>query len=361
MPKAKIVCTLGPASNNVTVIRKMMQAGMDVVRLNFSHGSYKEQKAALGIVRQLNKKYRRGIKILGDLEGNRIRIGQFINHQPIELKKRQMIWLTQKEALGDSALIPFDYQGELSDIKKGYYIYLDDGNIVLEVKKVEQKRLQCQVVIAGLLKENKGVNIPEAHLKFPDLSHQDKLSLRFSIENKVNYIAQSFVRHKKDILTVKAEISEALPRCLLIAKIECREGIKNIDQIIEVSDGIMIARGDMGISVPIYEIPIIQKEIINKCNRAKKFVITATQMLESMTENLMPTRAEVTDVANAILDGTDYLMLSAETAVGRYPSETVKMMNQIIKFTEQSFVDRNKKQKSGVRSQNKKYRRQELE
>lgn len=338
MPKAKIICTLGPASNNVTVIRKMMLVGMDAVRLNFSHESHKEHKVRLDIIRELNKKYRRHIKILQDLQGNRMRIGMLKDHKPIKHKKRQMIWLTQEDIIGEGDIIPFDYQGELSDIKRGYYIYIDDGNIALEVKRVEKKRLKCQVIIAGLLKENKGINIPGAHLRFPDISEEDKVDIRFGVENKVDYIAQSFVRNRKDILRVRLRISEELPHCLVIAKIECREGIKNIDQIIEVSDGIMIARGDMGISVPIYEVPIIQKEIIKKCNRTKKFVITATQMLESMTENLIPTRAEVTDVANAILDGTDFVMLSAETAVGRYPAETIKMMNQIIKFTEQSSI-----------------------
>lgn len=339
MPKTKIICTLGPASNNVTVIRKMMLAGMDAVRLNFSHESHKGHKVRLDIIRELNKKYRRRIKILQDLQGNRMRIGILKDHKPIKHKKRQMIWLTQEDIIGEGDIIPFDYQGELSDIKRGYYIYIDDGNIALEVKRVEKKRLKCQVIIAGLLKENKGINIPGAHLRFPNISEEDKVDIRFGVENKVDYIAQSFVRNRKDILRVRLRISEELPHCLVIAKIECREGIKNIDQIIEVSDGIMIARGDMGISVPIYEVPIIQKEIIKKCNRTKKFVITATQMLESMTENLIPTRAEVTDVANAILDGTDFVMLSAETAVGRYPAETVKMMNQIIKFTEQSSIN----------------------
>ena len=194
--------------------------------------------------------------------------------------------------------------------------------------------LRLKVMVGGLLKENKGVNIPGARLRFPAIAEEDKIDIQFGIENKLDYIAQSFVRNKKDILMVNSLVKRQLPDCLIIAKIECQEAIRNIDEIIQVSDGIMIARGDMGISVPIYEIPIIQKQIIKKANQAKKPVITATQMLESMTENLIPTRAEVTDVANAILDGTDFVMLSAETAVGRYPAEAVEMMNQIIKFTE---------------------------
>ncbi len=340
MPKTKIICTLGPASNNVTVIRKMMLAGMDVVRLNFSHGSHPEHKAKLNIVRQLNKKYRRHIKALQDLQGNRIRIALLKNHKPIELKKRQIIWLTQENIMSEDNLIPFDYTGSLSDIQTGQFIYIDDGNIALVVKERRKRTLKTQVVVAGLLKENKGVNIPGARLEFPQITEEDKIDIKFGIENKVDYIAQSFVRNRKDILMVKSRVSEELPHCSVIAKIECREGIKNIDEIIKASDGIMIARGDMGISVPIYQIPIIQKQIIKKCNRAKKPVITATQMLESMTENLIPTRAEVTDVANAVLDGTDFVMLSAETAVGKYPGETVKMMNEIIRFTEEARINR---------------------
>jgi pyruvate kinase len=335
MPKTKIIATLGPASNTATVIRKMMFAGMDVVRLNFSHGTTLEHKARLEITRMLNKKYRRHIKILQDLQGNRIRIGELKDHKPIELKKRQTVWLTQEDIIGEANIIPFDYTGPLSDIKAGQFIYIDDGNIVLVVKERRKRMLKLKVMVGGFLKENKGVNIPGAHLRFPVITEEDKIDIQFGIENKVDYIAQSFVHNKIDILAVKEIVNQKkLSDCLVIAKIECREGIKNIDEIIEVSDGIMIARGDMGISVPIYQIPIIQKQIIKKCNLAKKAVITATQMLESMTENLMPTRAEVTDVANAILDGTDFVMLSAETAVGCYPVAAVKMMNDITKFTQ---------------------------
>ena len=338
MPKTKIIATLGPASNTATVIRKMMFAGMDVVRLNFSHGTTLEHKARLEITRMLNKKYRRHIKILQDLQGNRIRIGELKRHLPIELKKRQTVWLTQENIIGEANIIPFDYTGPLSDIKAGQFIYIDDGNIALVVKERRKRMLKLKVVVGRPLKENKGVNIPGAHLRFPVITEEDKIDIQFGIENKVDYIAQSFVRNKKDILVVRAMVKKELPHCLVIAKIECQEGIKNIDEIIEVSDGIMIARGDMGISVPIYQIPIIQKQIIKKCNLAKKPVITATQMLESMTENLIPTRAEVTDVANAILDGTDFVMLSAETAVGCYPVAAVKMMNDIIKFTQPFFT-----------------------
>lgn len=337
MVKAKIICTIGPSSSNATTLRKMMLAGMDVARLNFSHGSHPEQKKRIFFIRDLNKKYRRHIRILEDLEGYRIRIGSLKGKKPIELKKRQVLILANENISGERNIIPFDYTGRLSDIKAGTQVFIDDGNIALIVKQCTKKYLKAEVVIPGLLKEHKGINMPHLNLKFKGLTDKDKADIEFGIKYKVDYIAQSFVRDRKDILPVREMIKDRLPDCKIIAKIENRQGINNIDEILKVSDGIMIARGDMGVSIPIYEIPIVQKEIIKKCNKLGRPVITATQMLESMTENLRPTRAEVTDVANAILDGTDFLMLSAETAAGKYPVEAVKMMNQIIKFTEDSL------------------------
>jgi pyruvate kinase len=332
MVKTKIICTIGPASSTATILRKMMLAGMDVGRLNFSHGIEKELVARIEIIRRLNKKYRRRIRILGDLQGHRIRIGRL--SQPIELKKRQRVCLVQKDIKGTCTKIPFDYQGPLKSIKTGYHIFIDDGNIALEVTGRGKGSIKASVITGGLLKQNKGVNIPQARLAFGDISQKDREDICFCRKHGLEYIAQSFVCTKDDILDVRDILGTAA--CKVIAKIENRQGIKNIDEIIKVSDGIMIARGDMGVSLPIYEIPMVQKMIIKKCNLAKKPVITATQMLESMTESLRPTRAEVTDVANAIIDGTDFVMLSAETAAGRYPAETVKMMNDIIKFTEKS-------------------------
>lgn len=331
MLKTKIICTLGPESSSETIVRKMLLAGMDVARLNFSHGSMQELFRRISLIRSLNVKYGRRIKLLGDLQGHRIRIGSFV--QPIALKKRQIAWLIQKDIKGAVATIPFDYEGSFRDIRNGQHIFIDDGNIDLEVIGHYKGKLKTRVIIGGLLKEHKGVNIPQAKLEFGGISAKDKQDILFCEKHGFEYIAQSFVRTKRDIMDVR-RILGGSSQCRVIAKIENREGIKNIDEIIGVSDGIMIARGDMGVSLPIYEIPVIQKMIIKKCNRAGKFVITATQMLESMTENLRPTRAEVTDVANAIIDGTDFVMLSAESAVGKYPVETVAMMNDIIKFTE---------------------------
>ncbi len=335
MPRTKIICTLGPASDRAGVLLEMMRRGMDVVRLNFSHGSFKEHHEKINIVRGLNKKYRRHIRILGDLEGYRIRIGRLENGKPIEVRKRQALWLTQKNILGEGSVIPFDYAGSLALIKKGQHIYIDDGNIALIVEGREKKGLKARVVVGGVIKERKGINMPGVNFSFKGLTTKDKEGLDFCMERKIDYIAQSFVRNKDDIQAIKKYFSDSVYKPKIIAKIENRDGIRNIDEIIRVCDGIMVARGDMGVSLPIYEVPLIQKSIIRKCNRAKKFVITATQMLESMTENLRPTRAEVSDVANAIIDGSDYVMLSAETAVGAHPAQCVDMMNKIIKFTEQ--------------------------
>ncbi|MFC1508111.1 pyruvate kinase [Candidatus Omnitrophota bacterium] len=335
MVRTKIICTLGPASSNETILRKMTLAGMDLVRLNFSHGDHSSHLERIKLVRRVNKKYRRHVRILQDLEGPRIRVGKFKYCKAYVLKKRQIVWFSQG-ICKDKKTIPFNYEGPVSSIKGAEHIYIDDGNIILRIKKIEKKRVKAEVVLGGTLKEHKGINIPGARLKFPTISEKDKMDIDFGVENKVDYIAQSFVRSKRDIIEIRKRIRSRHPKCQLIAKIENREGIRNIDEIMDVSDGIMIARGDMGVSVPIYEVPIIQKSIIRKCNKRKKFVITATQMLESMTENVRPTRAEVTDVANAIIDGTDFVMLSAETAIGKHPVETVKMMNDIIKFTERN-------------------------
>ncbi|TBR18715.1 pyruvate kinase, partial [bacterium] len=322
----------GPASYSSPILRKMMLAGLDVARLNFSHGTLKQHQACINLIRRLNKKYRRHIRILGDLEGYRIRIGRL--KAPIELKKNQKIFLVQKDMPAEGNFIPFDYSGDLKDIKKGSRVYIDDGNIALMVEGHLNNFIKTKVEIAGVLKEHKGVNIPDVKLKLSGITLKDRVDIKFCLKNKLDFIAQSFVRDKFDILNLR-KIMPKNPSCpKIIAKIENRQGINNIDSIIKVADGIMVARGDMGVSLPIYEVPVIQKQIIRKCNKSGKFVITATQMLESMVENLRPSRAEVSDVANAIIDGSDFVMLSAESAVGKHPAESVRMMNEIIKFTE---------------------------
>ncbi|MCX5785244.1 MAG: pyruvate kinase [Elusimicrobia bacterium] len=333
-PKTKIVATLGPASSAEGILRQMMVCGLDVVRLNFSHGTAQTHSANIRLVCALNKKYRRHIRVLQDLKGNRIRIGRL--NAPVELKKKQAVALVQARTTAKSGEIPFDYSGSLKVIKKGHFIYIDDGNIALKVNAVGRDSLKCEVAAGGRLLERKGVNIPEASLDFPLLSEEDRADIKFGVSERCDYIAQSFVRSKAEVLAVRRLVKPLLPDCKIIAKIEACEAIANLDEIIEAADGIMVARGDMGVMFPVWEVPILQKRIIRKCNLAGKPVITATQMLESMTEHQIPTRAEVSDVANAVLDGTDYVMLSAETAAGKHPVEAVRVMNQIIKYTEQN-------------------------
>lgn len=337
MPRTKIIATLGPVSSNYTVLRKMFTAGLDVVRLNFSHGSHKQHFDSIKLVRRLNRKYRRHIRIMQDLEGLRIRIGRFKGAKTRLLKNRTVVWLTNDAEACGPRTIPFDYKGDFGRLKPKQLIFIDDGNLVLRIKSTSVNSIKAVVVEGGILKERKGINIPDVDLGFEGITAKDKKDIEFGIKHRVDYIALSFVRDENDIRQAAALIKPRLPDCRLVAKIENRQAIENIDGIIEAADGIMIARGDMGVAIPIHEIPIIQKRIIKKSNAAGKFVITATQMLEHMTEHSRPTRAEVTDVANAIIDGTDFVMLSAETAVGRFPYQSVLMMNDIIKFTEKSM------------------------
>ncbi|MBU1128130.1 MAG: pyruvate kinase [Candidatus Omnitrophica bacterium] len=333
MAKTRIVATLGPASNSYTVIRKMIRGGLNVARLNFSHGSHEDHLKVIKTIRDINRKYKRRVRIMQDLEGFRVRIGG-LPGKGKTLKKKDIVLLTSVRDTGDPRTIPIDYKHDLSMITPGQLVYIDDGNIMLEVKSSSKKAFKAEVVEGGLLKSRKGVNMPGVRFPFSGLTAKDKKDLEFGIKHKVDYVAQSFVRRKKDVEMVKHFMTKRDFQCPVVAKIETREAIKNIDSIIDVAGGIMIARGDMGIAVPIYTVPMIQKQIIKKCNREKKPVITATEMLEHMTEHSRPTRAEVTDVANAILDGTDFVMLSEESAAGKYPVESVRMMQQIINYTE---------------------------
>jgi len=334
--KTKIIATVGPACEKEPVLKRMITSGMDVMRINFSHSSLGEAYKFLEAIKKINKRLRRHVRILGDLEGYRIRVGILKEKKPQALKKGQILWLSKGDVQEEPGVIPFDYTGPLNRIEKDQHIYIDDGNIDLIVERRELNRLKTRVNVPGVLKERKGLNIPGVRLDYKDISVKDRQALEFCLKERFDYIAQSFVRSKDDCLILKRYLGRNKNNIKIIAKIENRDGIINIGDIIRVADGIMVARGDMGVAIPVYEVPIVQKEIIKKCNKARKMVITATQMLESMTENLRPTRAEVTDVANAIFDGTDYVMLSAESAVGRYPVESVAMMNNIIKFTERS-------------------------
>ncbi|MDD5194454.1 MAG: pyruvate kinase [Candidatus Omnitrophica bacterium] len=330
--KVKIIATLGPATDSEGILRKMTFSGLDVVRLNFSHGTLSAHKKRLDLVRKINKKYRRALKVIQDLEGYRIRIGRL--KKEIMLRKHSILHLTQEDIVADAKVIPFDYLGSLSGIAKGNSVYIDDGKITLKVLAKEKKRLKVQVIIGGILKEHKGVNIPEAYLDFEALTEKDRTDIGFACEEKIEFLAQSFVRSAKDIELLRSLLQKRHPSCKIIAKIESRESVVNIDEIIARCDAIMIARGDMGVCFPIYKVPVLQKEIIKKCKLARRPVIVATQMLDSMTEEILPTRAEASDVANAVIDGADFLMLSSETAVGKYPDKAVEMMDKIIKNTE---------------------------
>jgi pyruvate kinase len=339
--KTKIICTLGPAVASKTKIEQLAEAGMNIARLNFSHGDYTQHRKMFKMVREVSEKLNKPIGILQDLEGHRIRVGGFKNNQPIELKPHQILVISSFYKIGDENLIAVSYKGFERYLKKGYEIFIDDGNISLKVKEVKKTCAKVQVISGGLLMPHKGINVPEANFKFPNISKKDKRDLEFGLQIGVDYVAQSFVRFPEDIVTVKSVMKRKKRNVPVIAKIEDPKGLENIDKIIDVSDGIIVARGDLGVSMSLEKVPILQKEIIHKCNRRGKPVITATQMLDSMTNNKRPTRAEVTDVANAIIDGTDLAMLSGETAMGKYPAASVGYMDKIIVNTERC-LDYNK-------------------
>ena len=327
---------MGPATRSLPLLKKMADSGMTVVRFNFSHGCRQEKEKDFALIKALNKKYKKKIKILADLEGHRIRIGEIKNGK-VSLKKNQKLILTNKEVAGDNKTVSIDYSGAFTDIKKGLDIFIDDGNLKLKVLSSKKDELIAQAEMDYVLKTHKGVNIPQANLNFPLMEEKDKQDMLFALKRGVDFVANSFVRNKEDMRPLIDILrQEKNSKTKLIAKIEDRLGIENLPSILDSCDGIMVARGDMGISIPLYTVPVVQKYIIKKCKARKKFVITATQMLESMVENPIPTRAEVSDVANAIIDGSNYVMLSAETAVGAYPDKTVEMMGNIIKFTEQN-------------------------
>ena len=334
MIHTQIIATLGPASESPAVLRNMMKAGLDVVRLNFSHGTHEAHAKRIQVLRQLNQTHHRHLRILGDLEGPRIRIGAIAGKEGLPLARNQRVILSTRIQTSAGNRIPLDYTGSLRAIKKGHAIYIDDGNICLQAQTITIRTIEANVVIPGILKTHKGVNIPDADLAFPLLSAKDQSDLEFAAALKLDFIAQSFVRDSRDILAVQRFCQKLNFHPGLVAKIENADGIKHLKRIVQVADGVMVARGDLVVSCPIAEVPLLQKAIIRARARQGKFSITATQMLESMTTNHRPTRAEASDVCNAVLDGTHYVMLSAESAVGRYPVESVATMNEILRVTE---------------------------
>jgi pyruvate kinase len=333
--KAKIICTIGPASSSSQVLTALIKEGMDIARLNFSHGSLEQHGKVIKLIREISKKHKRNVSILQDLQGIKIRAGIFKDGQ-VELKKNSLVSILPGSGEGDSKNIYVSYPLLLRDAKEGDRILLDDGLIQLRVKKKTGKALITSVLEGGVLKDKKGVNLPGMKLSQRSFTEKDRKDLAFGLHMNVDYIAVSFVRTAHDIRTVKKIISKKGRNIPVIAKIEKPEALINIDDIIDESDGIMIARGDLGVEVSTEKVPLIQKDLIVRANSKGKLVITATQMLESMTTHLRPTRAEATDVANAVIDSTDALMLSAETASGSHPLEAFRMMDKIVSFTEQT-------------------------
>jgi len=333
--KARIVCTIGPVSASDKMIEKLMLAGMDVARLNFSHGDHQFHGRLIERIRKIAGKLDRYVAILQDLQGIKIRVGE-LHDGKVHLVKGSELVIRTGKGTGDDKGIYIDFPWLIEDAKVGDAILLDDGLIALEVLKKSKGSLTASVVEGGVLRERKGVNLPNMKVSAPFFTEKDRKDLEFGITMNVDYVALSFVRSVNDILAVKKWLAKKEISMPLIAKIEKGEAIKDIDRILDEVDGLMVARGDLGVEVPLEEVPMFQKMLIEKANRKGRLVITATQMLESMTQHMRPTRAETTDVANAVIDGTDALMLSAETSAGRYPLESVKVMDRIITFTENS-------------------------
>ncbi|MDD7050898.1 MAG: pyruvate kinase [Lachnospiraceae bacterium] len=336
MRKTKIICTIGPASQSPEKIREMILAGMNVCRCNFSHGSYEEQKAKLINVVRISEELGIPVATLLDTKGPEIRLRTFAEGKT-QLEAGQQFTLTTKEVEGSDKIVSVTYKNIVNDVKKGGCVLLDDGLIELRVEDITDTDLICRVINGGPISDKKGVNLPGANLSMPFISEQDRRDILFGAEVGFDFIAASFVRCKDDILEVKKILEEKKSPIKVIAKIENMQGIENLDEILEAADGIMVARGDMGVEVPMEEVPVIQKMMIKKAVAMGKHVITATQMLESMTKNPRPTRAETTDVANAIYDGTTAIMLSGESASGKYPVEALKTMAKIAERTEKDI------------------------
>lgn len=336
MRKTKIICTIGPASESEEKLAELMKAGMNMARFNFSHGTQEEQKVKLERVRKVAAQLGLPIATMLDTKGPEIRLRDIEGGKTV-LTEGQKFVLTTEELLGNNERVSISYKGLVGDVKKGMSILIDDGLIAMNVDEVTDTEIRCTVVNGGNISNHKGVNVPGAILSMPYINEVDKSDILFGIENGYDYIAASFVRCKEDILELRKILTDRESHMKIIAKIESMQGIEDIDGIIEVSDGIMVARGDMGVEVAMEEVPVLQKEMIKKAIAQGKIVVTATQMLESMIHNPRPTRAEVTDVANAIYDGTTAIMLSGESAAGQYPVQSVETMARIAERAEKDI------------------------
>ncbi|MDQ6422334.1 pyruvate kinase [Paenibacillus sp. LHD-117] len=337
MRKTKIVCTIGPSSESLENTKKLIQAGMNVGRLNFSHGDFEEHGNRIKNIRKANAELGTSVAILLDTKGPEIRLGK-LKEEPIELIQGDAITLTTEEILGDRTRIPVTYGNLPNDISVGSTVLIDDGLIGLTVESVEGNEIHCRIVNSGPIKSKKGVNVPGVKISLPGITEKDAGDIVFGIEQGIDFIAASFVRKASDVLEIRELLEKhGASHIQIISKIENQEGVDNLDEILEVSDGLMVARGDLGVEIPAEEVPLVQKMMIKKCNRVGKPVITATQMLDSMQRNPRPTRAEASDVANAIFDGTDAIMLSGETAAGKYPVESVQTMSRIAERAESAL------------------------
>jgi pyruvate kinase len=327
--KTKIVATIGPATSSVEMLEKIILAGVDVCRLNFSHGTYEQHQEVINNIRTVNEKLGANIALLQDLQGPKLRIGKVEGE--IYLTENQFILVTTEEQISTSEILYVSYKRLVNDCKLGERILLNDGKVALEfVDKISETTLKAKVIAAGPLSSNKGFNLPDSNLSVPSLTKKDLADLEYGLSQEMDWVALSFVRSADDIIELKRLIALKGTHTKVIAKIEKPEAVANIDEIIKVSDGIMVARGDLGVEVPMQRVPLIQKTIVEKCLAAAKPCIIATQMMESMIVDSMPTRAEINDVANAVLDGADALMLSAETSVGKHPLRVIEIMSSII-------------------------------
>lgn len=338
MRKTKIICTIGPASDNRETLSKIIEAGMNCSRHNFSHGDHEEHGRRIQLVKELRKEYNKPIAIMLDTKGPEIRTGNFAEGK-VELKEgSDFTVVCGEEVIGDATKCSITYDKLPEDVKPGNLILIDDGLVGLEVKAIEGNKIHCVVKNTGMVGNHKGVNVPGVVTNLPAITDKDISDLIFGVEMGIDLVAASFIRKASDVLEIRKILKEnGGDNVLIFSKIENQEGVNNIDEIINVSDGIMVARGDLGVEIPIEQLPIVQKLIIEKCNKAGKPVITATQMLDSMMRNPRPTRAEASDIANAIFDGTDAIMLSGETANGKYPVESVRTMSTIAEEAEKSL------------------------